>query len=512
MPTTDNTSSNKTRNVRAKVIYANYEIARQALLEGQSIRMPSAANADASVLAAKAIGPIQFTPAEIASVLQSASIFPPTSSATAPGPVRDLSGTAGDEEVVLTWTAPSSNGGSPITSYTVSWTPVPMDSSGEAVLTKSTPNTTTTITGLTNGSEYTFSVVARNSVGSGPSSDSVTVTPAPLPVLAWVVTTIAGDGTESWLDATGTNARFISPTGVFVDGTGTIYVADSQNHRIRRIGTDGQVTTFAGDGTRGTKDDTGTNAQFSSPYSVGAAVDGTGTVYVADTDNHRIRKIGTDGEVTTYAGDGTIGTNNGVGTNAQFRFPNGVAVDATGTVYVADLSNHRIRKIGTDGEVTTFAGDGTQGTNDGTGTNAQFKRPFGIAVDASGTIYVTESDNNRIRTIGTDGEVTTYAGSTQGTNDGTGTNAQFDYPTGVAVDGTGTIYIADSDNNRIRKIGTDRQVTTLAGDGIGGFNEDLVGTNAQFDYPNGVTVDGTGTIYVADTGNNRIRKITLMYV
>ena len=217
------------------------------------------------------------------------------------------------------------------------------------------------------------------------------------------------------------------------------------------------------------------------------AVDSSGNVYVADTWNHRIRKISPAGVVTTFA---------------KFRSPEGVAVDSRGYVYVADTS---IRKISPAGVVTTFAGS-SEGYMDGTGTAAQFNRPNGVAVDSSGNVYVADTWNNRIRKISPAGVVTTLAGSSYGYMDGPGAAAKFLNPEGVAVDSSGNVYVADDGNNRIRKISPAVVVTTLAGSSYGYM--DGPGTAAKFNNPTGVAVDSSGNVYVADYSNNRIRKIS----
>jgi hypothetical protein len=324
-----------------------------------------------------------------------------------------------------------------------------------------------------------------------------------------VTTTLAGSGTVGSTDGTGTNATFSGPEGITVDSAGTVYVADRSNHRIRKITPLGVVTTLAGSGGISFVDGTGTSATFNTP--VGITVDSTGIVYVADRSNHVIRKITPLGVVTTLAGNGTDGTSGGTGTNAFFTQPTGVAVDSIGNVYVTE-QNHRIRKITPEGVVTVFAGSTTSGSNDGTGTDATFRNPQGVAVDSAGNVYVAERFNNRIRKITPAGVVTTIAGNGTATfADGTGTNATFNFPQGVAVDSVGNVYVADSSNNRIRKITPAGVVTTFSGIGVAGFTDSIQNgavSGALLQGPHAVAVDSIGNIYVADTGNRRIRKQT----
>ena len=299
-----------------------------------------------------------------------------------------------------------------------------------------------------------------------------------LPGKSWVVSTLAGSGTSGFANGAGTAAQFNLPIGVAVDSSGNLYVADYDNHRIRKITSAGVVSTFAGS-TWGYHDATGTAAQFDSP--VGVAVDSSGNVYVADENNHRIRKITSAGVVSTLAGS-TAGHHDATGTAAQFATPAGVAVDSSGNVYVADTWNHRIRKITSKGVVTTLAGSGTVGHHDATGTAAQFDTPHGVAVDSSGNLYVADLNNHRIRKITSEGVVTTLVGSgTEGYKDATGTEAQFSFPTGVAVDSSGILYVTDTYNNRIRKITPAGVVSTLAGSTAG--HHDATGTEAQLADP-----------------------------
>ncbi len=253
-------------------------------------------------------------------------------------------------------------------------------------------------------------------------------------------------------------------------------------------------------------DGAGAAAQFNSPY--GVAVDGEGSIIIADWGNHCVRKLTPDGSVGTLAGSGSRGFADGAGAAAQFSYPCGVAVDGEGSIIIADFINHRVRKISPDGAVSTLAGSGSQGFADGAGASAQFSGPWGVAVDGEGSIIITDQNNHRVRKITPDGTVSTLAGSgSRGFADGAGAAAQFDCPTGVAVDGEGSIIIADYHNQRLRKLTPDGTVSTLAGSGNKGF-ADGAGAAAQLDGPCWVAVDGEGSIIIADFGNKRLRKIT----
>ena len=327
---------------------------------------------------------------------------------------------------------------------------------------------------------------------------------------AGVVTTLAGlAGTSGPTNGTGTAARFSIPRGVAVDTAGNVYVADSNNQSIRKITSAGVVTTLAGlAGTLGSTDATGTAARFKFPQ--GVAVDTAGNVYVADTDNHTIRKITSAGVVTTLAGlAGTSGALDATGSAARFNRPQGVAVDATGNVYVGDNANFTLRKITSAGVVTTLAGvAGNFGSADGTGTGARFAGPRGVAVDTTGNVYVADGDYV-IRKITSGGVVTTWAGGyPSGSADGTGATARFSSPYGVAVDPTGNVFVADSANHVIRKITPLAEVSTLAGLAESRGTADGTGPAARFFNPQGVAVDAAGNIYVADSSNHTIRKVT----
>lgn len=326
---------------------------------------------------------------------------------------------------------------------------------------------------------------------------------------AGVVTTLAGSPGESGNnDGTGTAARFSSPRGVAVDGSGNVYVADSENNTIRKVSPAGVVTTLAGSGDYGAEDGAGTAASFA--YPVGVAVDGSGNVFVADVWNSKIRKITSGGVVSTYAGSGDFGSDDGIGEAASFNSPHGVAVDGSGNVYVADTDNHTIRKISALGEVSTLAGlAGNSGSEDGDGETTRFAWPQGVSVDSSGNVYVADVGNETIRKVTSTGLTSTLAGSAgeRGSSDGSGSVARFARPQGVAVDVSGNVYVADSENDAIRKVTSVGSVTTLAGATASG-TANGTGSSARFSTPLGVGTDGAGNVYVADTGNHTIRKIT----
>ena len=328
------------------------------------------------------------------------------------------------------------------------------------------------------------------------------------------VSTLAGSpGVRGYTDGTGAAARFYIPIGVTVDDLGNLLVSDSGNNIIRKVTPAGVVTTFASTGilaNKGSVDGTGTGANFNGPHNV--AIDGSGNTYVADYFNDTIRKITPAGVVTTLAGSpGEGGTADGTGSAARFSLPAGLAVDSSGNLYVADSGNHAIRKVTPAGVVTTLAGSpGTSGSTNGTGTGASFNTPLALAVDGSGNVYVADSYNQLVRKVTAGGVVTTVAGTAGqvGATDGTGTAALFGYPEGIVVDGSGNLFVADTSNATIRKITPAGVVTTFAGAPAVAGSADGTGTAASFSNPNGLTIDGSGNLYVADTGNHTIRKVT----
>lgn len=320
------------------------------------------------------------------------------------------------------------------------------------------------------------------------------------------------------IDGNGTAARFYSPQAVTIDPSGNIYVPDFTISGIRKITPDGTVTTLAGgSGSNGIADGTGTAAQFQNP--TGLAVDGAGNVFVADYGNHKIRKVTPAGVVTTIAGGGTTGKAWGykdtLAAYAMFNYPTGIILAPDGTLIVSEAGNQRIRKISPAGQVTTFAGSGTADSVEGAGTAASFNIPIGLALDGSGNLYVADQANHRIRKITPSGMVSTLAGSgLPGHVDDTGRAARFRAPRGVTVGSDGSIYVTER-TNYIRRILPDGRVVTVAGldngsgSGLTG-NTDGPRTVATFNDPGGIAIDPrTGIGYIADGGNNRVRKIFL---
>ncbi|HTD97674.1 MAG TPA: NHL repeat-containing protein [Mucilaginibacter sp.] len=328
--------------------------------------------------------------------------------------------------------------------------------------------------------------------------------PAP-PTISGTVTTYAGSGATGSDDGIGIAASFFFPTDIIFDAAGNMYVTDSGNNMIRKVTPAGVVSKFVGFLAGGEADGTGAAAGFHYPYHI--AIDAAGNLYVTDQGNVKVRKITPAGVVTTFAGTGQVGFNNGPGNQATFYGLTGITVDATGNVYVSDQGNSVIRKITPAGVVSTFAGTGSPGSADGTGTAASFHAPSGLAIDAAGNLYVSDAFNNKIRKITTAGVVTTIAGSgVQGSADGTGTAATFYSPSGITVDVEGNIFVTEA-SNKIRRINPAGTVTTFAGNGIAA-NVNAALSLASFSGPTGVAIDPVSkAVFVADKNNNLIRKL-----
>ncbi|MBC5835531.1 T9SS type A sorting domain-containing protein [Flavobacterium sp. F372] len=317
------------------------------------------------------------------------------------------------------------------------------------------------------------------------------------------VSTVAGT-TSGYLDGSVNIAQFKDPLGICTDNNGNIFVADRSNNRIRKIDASGtnMVTTIAGSGVEGYADGIGTSAIFGAP--TGICIDALGNLYVTDFWNFKIRKITPTGVVTTLAGS-TQGFANGNGTAAQFDYLEQICIDALGNLYVADAGNSKIRKITPSGTVTTVAGT-TSGYLDGVGTIAKFDYPNGICIDGNNNLYVAEYFSHKIRKITPTGVVSTVAGSTWGFTNGQSTTAQFRYPTGIGRDTSGNLYVTDSGNNMIRKITLSGMVSTYTGSENNGYLDGSL-NNALFSNPWAIHIKNN-VIYVSEGGSDKIRKIT----
>ncbi len=328
---------------------------------------------------------------------------------------------------------------------------------------------------------------------------------------AEAVTTLAGSVlTSGSVDGPAASALFGDPTGLAMDAAGNIYIADNANNTIRKLSADGQVTTIAGlAGVAGSADGSGANALFDGPS--GIVIAPNGYLYVTDTGNDTIRSVSTSGVVTTIAGSpGQLGTTNAVGSLARFSSPLGIAVDATGLLYVADSGNHEIRLITTTGSVTTFVGFATVwGSADGTGTNAMFNGPVGLAFDSSANLFVSDSANHTIRKITPAGVVTTFAGlaGVDGTADGTGSAARFGKPAELKIDRANNLFVVDSFYHTIREISPTGDLTTVAGLGGSGGSANGLGSGARFFNPYGLAIDHNGNLRISDTYNETIRFV-----
>ena len=326
--------------------------------------------------------------------------------------------------------------------------------------------------------------------------------PPPAPKKA-IVSTFAGEGTGANLDGPLLSAKFYTPSDIAISANGTLYVADYNGRRIRKIA-GGQVSVLAGDGNFGPRDGAGDMARFVDPYRIEVGPDGY--IYVMDQADYRVRRITPDGEVSTYVGSGVSGFKNGDIATALFRQGmGGITMDAQGAVYIDDTQNGRIRKI-SGGQVSTYAGKETKGFVDGDTSVAQFLNPNAILFDKQGNMYVADNGNYCIRKITPTGMVSRFSGmGTRGTTDGAAGTAQFQYIYDMVIDKDGNLFIGD--DARIRKVSPAGEVSTIAGNTTAGY-ADGDGSVALFNYPAGLAIDVEGSLYVADANNNRIRKIT----
>ena len=307
--------------------------------------------------------------------------------------------------------------------------------------------------------------------------------------------------------------QFASAVAVAADPAGNLFVSDSANHVIWKVSTSKQVTLLAGSaGVSGSADGQGASARFA--YPGGLAVEAAGSLLVADTGNHTVRRVAADGTVTTLAGTpGVPGTADGSGVAARFNGPSGLVLDGTGGAFVSDTQNHTIRHLSATYQVTTLAGKaGSPGKVDAAGTAAQFNEPNGLALASDGTLFVADYGNSLIRAVSASGAVTTLAGqtATTGTADGTGTAAQFNLPVGLALDASRNLWVADTRNHTLRRIvPATGAVTTVAGvGGTRGNVDSTTGTSASFNTPCALALTPSGALVVADTGNHLLRSVS----
>lgn len=330
------------------------------------------------------------------------------------------------------------------------------------------------------------------------------------------ITMIAGSATATSLGDGGpaTRARLSHPEQLAVDASGNVYIADTRNARVRKVSPEGTITTIAGSGKMGPLGDGGP-ARAAGLYPSGVAVDGKGNVYITDNAHERVRKVTPDGTITTIAGTGRVGPVKGDGgpaTSATLWNPHALAIDGQGNLFIAGTSNQRVRKVGPDGTITTIAGTGRQGFSGdrGPATSARLHDPYGVAVDGHGNVYIADRDNHRVRRVSPGGRITTIAGTGSAGYSGDGgpaSAARLHDPRGVAVDAHGNLYIADSQNFRIRMV-SGGTITTVAGTGTSGSSGDGgPPSSAQLVYPTGVAVDGKGNLYIGDAWC--LRKVSL---
>jgi sugar lactone lactonase YvrE len=363
----------------------------------------------------------------------------------------------------------------------------------------------------------TFAVTATDVAGNSATLSSTYLISTLTLTTPGSIWTLAGTGMGTFSGDGGLaiNAGIQGPHGIATDTAGNVYISDYNNQRIRKVATDGTITTVAGNGTLGFSGDGGpaTDAQLYVPS--GIAVDPAGNIVFADTNNNRVRRIATDGTITTVAGNGSSGYSGdgGPALNAALSVPNGIAIDALGNIYIADLNNNRIRKVGTDGNISTVAGNGAPGfSGDGAAaTSAELNSPVGVAIDALGNLYIADTLNQRVRKVGADGTISTVAGNGTAGFSGDGgaaTSAQFLSPYGVAVDAGGNLYVADTNNNVIRKVSIAGTISTVAGMGVPGFSGDGgMATSAELNAPLGIAVATSGNLYISDNNNERIRWV-----
>ncbi len=339
---------------------------------------------------------------------------------------------------------------------------------------------------------------------------------------AGIVMPLAGTGTFGYLGdgAVATEAHLFFPSAIALDVAGSLYIADQRNYRVRKVGPNGRIATLAGLGVQGSSGDGGPAAQALLNTPAGVAVDATGRVWVGDKGAHRVRLAVPGGVIETVAGMGTRGYSGdgGLASKAQLFAPSGVVLDHGGNAYIADSENHRVRRISSTGVINTYAGRGVRGYggDGGPAMEAQMDTPRALAFDTEGNLYVAEYGNHVVRRVTPSGKIETVAGTGEAGFSGDGGKAvaaNLNCPLGVAVDLSGNLFIADSENHRVRMVSSDGIIRTVAGDGMAGFEGDNgPATAARLYVPAGLAAGAAGEIYVADFWNHRVRMLTPMAV
>jgi len=324
-----------------------------------------------------------------------------------------------------------------------------------------------------------------------------------------IISTYAGNGAASFAGDGGpaVSAALNRPVYVHLDGAGSLYISDENNQRIRRVDGAGVITTFAGNGTAGFSGDGGPATAASLRGPTGTCSDAAGNVYINDTLNHRVRRVDRAGNITTYAGDGNTATLN---------LPIRCAVDANGVLYLAEQGGHRIRRIAAAHSLATVAGNGSRGFSGdgGPASAAVLDNPTAVAVDYAGNVFFSDQGNQRIRRIGADGVITTVAGNGSpgfSGDNGPAMAAQLNFPGGLAVDQAGQLYVADGPNHRVRRLDRNGNIRTLVGNGTGVFAGDgAQALGASLNGAFGISLDAGGNLFIADTLNNRVRRVTAL--
>jgi serine/threonine protein kinase, bacterial len=369
-------------------------------------------------------------------------------------------------------------------------------------------NATLLIPNVTAANEGFYFVEVSNAAGTVRSAAAQLVIRGQVPLM---VTTVAGTNSPGYVDSTNRAAvRFFRPDGLEYLTGGIVAVADGHNHVIRLVDGAGSTTTLAGRNRPGYVDGPAAQAEFR--FALGLNVEKSLDVVVADSENNVIRRLNMFGlrNVSTVAGTGLPGYRDGPAGQAQFHFPNDLVTDANGNIFVTEFTNHTVRRISADGMVTTFAGNGTAGFRDGVGTNASFNMPAGIEIDAQQNLYVTEWRNHTVRKISPEGVVSTLAGANSpGLLDGQGNAARFNSPDGITIDPLGNLYVTDYANHAVRKIDANGNVVTLAGLGVPGFKDGDKAT-ALFNSPAAITWHPDGSLWVSDFENHAIRRIEFL--